>query len=630
MPSSVGFNRAEGTRQAEELANVNARVEPIVGQAPWHGYLPDLDVAHLGANASGDVDGLIPRGDESGLGEILGKFPGYDHVDSTYAATGTGKLGDDAGTQNDITGLIFFSRVNTSGVKVGEFEDTLIAITAGDETAGAGQVYRIKPSSGVWDEIAEAAGGAGPSAAMIGSYPGSIAGSTAQLVDFAVLPAQTALRTGLTATDVATPTLVWTNNFDAVKMYSVRTAGAGTSEDGEYEDLTEAFGNGASSFKCRSVEAWGDRLNFLNTVESGIRHRQRLRRTAIGEPDPDSAGDGSGAIDLQDFQGEGLRVEGMGNVLACYFEDGVAFVRRTGQAVSPYSVQIVTKERGLLATHAVVDVGSGIHFGLFTDGWFFLNEGGQFQEAGMENVEGTPTHKWRNTFFNRLDDDNRDRIDMVYDASTHLVKMTLPLDGMDQNSEVWYYDIHADRVFTRPISITKFGTTNLQLSTGTTIGNLTGTIGELIGTIGSFSATFGLKTMVHGTADGHVVADDPNLTTIVNAAGGATTESWKYTTILSGVGRSHFSKAIREIAIEGVRTTTGSFTIKVSGNIGDRTETQTYTINSGSAGDVQTLVRGFRYSGAQMQVEIAGSVPFNIRSFTVDIRDTGSRVRRVA
>ena len=629
-PSSLGYNQPKSESRAQAVADVVSAVQPLRAQAPWQGFVPDLDVAHLGASAARDIEGLIPRGDESGLGEVMGKFPGFNHVDSTYAATGTGVLGDHANTTNDITGLFMFARTNGSGLIAGEFDDTTIAITGGnDTTAGSCQVYRIKPSTGLWDEITEGGGGTPASIALTGSYPGKVASSLAQLMSFAVMPASPTLRAGLTAVDAGTPTLVFTNNHDNVKMYAVQAGGS--SEDGTYEDLTEALGTGTSGFKARSVTAWGDRLNFLNTSESGSRHRQRLRRTAIGDPDPDPALDGSGAIDFQDFQEDGLRVEGLGNVLACYFGDGVAFVRRTFQSVSPYTTQIITKSRGLLSTHSLADLGGGIHFGLFTDGWFFLNENGQFQEAGIASIDGIPTPKWRDTFFNRLDMDERDRIDVRYVAREQQIYMTLPMDGATENQEVWVYDIKGDRVFTRTIPATKFGSTNLQLSSGTTIGSLAGTIGSLSGIIGSFAPTFGLESFIHGTATGMVVAHDKDLTTIIDTAnGGNATESWKYSTVLTGLGGPRFLKTVREIIIEFVLVTSGSFTVKLIGNAGNRSETQTFTIDSGANGDVQTLIRGFRYSNSQIAMEITGSIPVNFRSIDIDMRDTGTRVRRVA
>ncbi len=634
-PSSLGFNQPRTARAVRELAEENSRITPVRGQAPWQGFVPDIDVAHLGISAARDIEGLVARGDETGLGEILGKFPGFDHVDSTYAATSSGtELGEGSGNTNHITGLFFFARHTAAGAQTGEFNDMTIAVTAGtDGTAGSAKVYRTVPSTGVWEEI-EVGDDTGSSVAMVGSYPGQVAASTAQLCSFAVFPGTALPRTGLTTMQAGEPSLIWTNNHDAVKIYAVPTGGVP-----EYEDLTEAFGTGTAGFRCRSLASWGDRMNYFNTVESGTRFRQRLRRSAIGNPDPNTSNDGSGAIDFQDFQGEGLRVEPMGNALACYFEDGVSFVRRTFQSVSPYYVQNITTKRGLLSTHSLVNLGGGVHFGIFTDGWYFINENGDFKEVGLANIDGVETPKWRDTFFRRLDMDERDRIDVHYDSSEKQILITIPLDGAAENQEVWVYDIHGDRVFTRQIPVTKFGTSDLQTSSALTIGaagsatSIGGlgdlTIGELEGTIGSWGATFGRDSMIHGTHSGLVLKHDPDLATVIDVnSGSAVDETWKYTTVLTGFGSSRYMKAVREIVMEFVRVMSGSFQVKLFGNAADRSETQTYTV--GDADGVQTLFRGFRYSNTQISMEISGTVPVNFRSFDIDIRETQSRLRAVS
>ena len=645
MPSALNFNKYDKPPRPG-VSTVTA-----TAMAPWQGYVPDLSVAALGPAACKSVTGLIPRADDTGLGEILGAFPGHDHVDPLYAAGTTAplSLGGATGSQRDIVGIFDFVRTNATGAITGEYNRTLIAVTAGNGTAGdaaSGQVWRIKPSTGVWEEITLATSGS--EVALVGPYPLSIDTDVhgAQLVDFAVMPASsTATRTSLAAVESGVPTLVFTNNYDNVMIYPTETAvGTPTYAPGSYEDIEIA---NFTNFKCRSVETWGDRMNFLNTVESGTRYPRRLRRSAIGEPSPDTAQDGSGAIDFRDFQGQGLRVESLGNVLACYFEDGVAFVRRTGQSQSPYTVQTVTTERGLLATHALVNLGGGTHFGLFTDGWFFLNENGQFSEAGISQGDGVRSPKWRRTFFERLDINQRSRIDMVYDARNQWVHITLPLDGASENNEVWTYDIPGDRLFVRQnFKVTKFGTGAPQLTTEGTLGGtgidatlgvtglgldlVSSTIGGLTGTIGGFASQYGLETVLHGTVNGQVCAQDETLTSmIVLTENGVSAEpTWNYETVLSGMGDSRNHKTVREVVVETIKASLNDFNVQVFTNATGLSETQTFPeAATGNLGDARVLTRGFRFTAPQVSLKLSGTAPFKMRSFEVDVVDTGSRVR---
>ncbi len=624
MPSVIGYkqhNRPAATRRAEDLAQQTGTLHPVVAVAPWHGWVPDIDVAHLGPSAARSVANLIPRTDPSGRGEGLFHFPGFDHLDSTYDDTTSGtELGEDVGSSHHIVGLGYFPRRDSDGETRGEFDETTFAITAGDATADSCEVWRLLPSTGLWQQIAP-----GPNtAALVGAYPASEEQNGVQLFDYAVTPFSATPRNGsLEAMTDGGPLLVFTNNYDNVQVYAVDDTG--TQEDGDYEDLhVEDF----TTFKARSVELWGDRLNFFNTYETDTRYARRLRRTAIGTADPDPGNDGSGALDLEGFSGEGLRVEALGNVLACYLEDGVAFVRRTGQAVSPYTVQEVTTTRGLLATHALCNLGGGIHFGLFTDGWFYINENGQFKEVGITNVDGVPTPKWRETFFRRLNMNLRARIDVQYDHTNRWIYLTLPLDDDEENSEVWVYEIEKDRLWTRDISVTKFGGSNVQVRTATTIGGLSGTIGGLGGTIGSYAAAFGVQQMLHGTSTGHVYRHTPEaFTEIDKDTGNTVTPSWLYETVLTGYDRPHEYKSVAEVFVEAYLTTSDSFSGTVTNEDGE-TSIVTYSPTAAEVGTVATLSGQHRFSGTQLSHALTGQAPFGMRSQRLDLRLTGSRKRR--
>lgn len=634
MPTRLGFPKnTQGPKQHVTPATA-------IAAPPWQGYVPDLSVAALGPSASKTISGLIPRADDTGLGEVLGAFPGHNHVDPLYAVGGTNPLGlGDAAVDSarDIVGIFDFYRTNATGGVGGEYNRMLMAVTAGDGTADSGELWRIKPSTGVWEEIPATNTAGEPALTAVYPNPTANGAHAEQLCDYAVFPASSgASRSGMGAVQSGVPTIVFTNNSDNVMIYPVEdTEGSGTYNPGSYQDMEIAQ---FTDFKCRSVEAWGDRMNFLNCVESGTRHPRRLRRSAIGEPSCDPTQDGAGAIDFQQFNGEGLRVEGLGNVLVCYFEDGVAFVRRTGQSQSPYTVQTITTDRGLLSTHSLVNLGGGVHFGLFTDGWFFLGENGQFTEAGIMQEGTVRSPKWRRTFFNRLDIDQRSRIDMAYDTQNQWINITLPVDGAAENNEVWTYDIPGDRIFLRnSFKVTKFGVGRAQLTTEGTIGGtgagldlVSPTIGGLTGTIGAYGSQFGLESILHGTVDGQVCIQDNTITSvIVPSADGTTTQpSWSYSTVLSGMGVSRNQKTVREVLVETVKASNNNFSVKVFTNASGLSETQSFPESAtGNIGDARILTRGFRFTAPQVQLELSGVSPFKMRGFEVDIIDTGSRER---
>jgi hypothetical protein len=561
------------------------------------------------------MSNLVPNGATGGLGEVLREPPGFDEVDAARLPLGT-----------HICMLGWFPRTNATGDRSGEYQPTVLALEAGDGAApGSADLFRLRPSTGQWQEIAHS-GGAG-SIAMEGAYPDDSA--EIHLRDWAVMPAGATPRTNLTNGGggggiINEPAFVWTDLHDPVMVYPVFDGGVDT-EDGDYEVLTRAFGDGAVAFRARSVEAWGDRLNFLNTIENGTHYRWRLRRTGLNTADPDTAVDGSGFMDFRDFTEDGYRVEGLGNLLACYFGDGVAVVRRSGNPVAPYERQILTTKRGLLSTHSLANMGDGTHFGLFTDGWHFLNSSGQFAEAGLAEFNGVPTYKWKHTFLDRLDMDYRERIFLYYDQINRWIWMSLPLDGAANNQETWIYDPHGDRVFPAPIPLTYMTAVNEQIKTGVTIGGLPaesvdGTIGGLTGTIGSYGAKYGTKAIIHGTHNGLVMMHDPSLSTQINLnSREAEQPAYLYRTVLTSVGKPRTLKTAQRLTMECINSGGTDPTFQVFGNTG-QSESGVAPI-TGNTGDAVAAFRHFRFSSSQMGFQVSGRGPVQARSFELEAYD---------
>jgi hypothetical protein len=621
MPTSLIHPNPNIQQAMRALSRTNTPMVTVKAQPPWGGYLPDLDPSQVGANVCASMYNLVPGGAAGGSGEVLEVPPGFEELDTANLPLGGG---------DHILLLGWFPRTDVSGDRSGEFQPTIMAIEAGDGgTPGTGRLFRLQPSTAAWQEIAHSDLAA--SVALSGDYPGDTAET--HLYDWAVMPNGASPRTDLSPgtdgvnPDITEPAFVFTNLLDPVMVYPV-DPGAGSSEHGDYEILTAAFGAGASAFRARSVEAWGDRLNYLNTIEDGVHYRQRLRRTGLGTADPDPAVDGSGSLDFRDFTEDGYRVEGLGNLLACYFGDGVAVVRRSGNPVAPYEVQTLTTKRGLLSTHSLANLGDGTHLGIFSDGWFFLNSSGQFTEAGLAEVGGVPTSKWKHTFLNRLDMDLRERIYLFYDQINRWVWLTLPMDGAPENQETWIYEPHGDRVFPTSIPATVFGAVNQQLEAGVLIGGLPaesgdGTIGGLTGTIGSFGAKYGTKAIIHGTNNGLVMMHNPNLSTQVNIGSRQAEEAaYLYKTVLSSAGSPRTLKTAHRLLMEHVKTSGGDPTFRVFGNAG-LSEQGVVSLAAGSDGDVVTVSQHFRTSSRQLGFEVSGRGPIQIRNFELDAYDYG-------
>jgi hypothetical protein len=581
----------------------------MVAQSPWIGYAPDIDPTHTGPGACSAMNNLIAREGDSGLGEFLTHPPGWTEVEATVV------LGD----PGHIVGLGLFYRTDSSGGRGGEYDLTTMAIVAGDGTTpDSADLYRLL-QAGSWDIVPRST--KDDSIGLFSVYPAE--DNSYQLFDIATCSFGASPRTpvvDLGTTTATEPLFIFTNGVDPVMVYPVDT-GSGT-ENGSYEILTSAFGTGSAAFKARSVETWGDRINFLNTTENGIEFRQRLRRTAIGNADPDTANNGTGFIDFEQFSGDGLRVESLGDLLACYFEDGMAVVRRSGNPSAPYHVQEINDERGLLSTHSLVNIGDGTHFGLFTDGWYFVNANGQFREAGMANLNGSLSAKWRRTFFRRLDLNKRSRISMQYDSVNSWIYITLPLDNASENSDVWIYDIDGDRVFPNSWAVTCFGHSNVQVSTAVTIGELDGVgdhpgpnIGDLTGSIGSFGASYGVKSVLHGTSVGEVFTHDAEI-----SAQDGTEPSYSYQTHYATPGDPRTVNSIREVFLEHLKKAGMSNpVVKITGSPSDGGQLVTLDASAGTADDIVTIYNGMTHSSDLVSFQISGTGPIWIRRMGADM-----------
>lgn len=222
---------------------------------------------------------------------------------------------------------------------------------------------------------------------------------------------------------------------------------------GFYQSLLVPTGTpDLTPFGCRSVAVANERIYVLNTLEGALANRhkpQRLRWTSIGFPyinttnwnDP-----GAGALDLTRFRGEGVKVLQIGTRLAVYFEDGVALLQWTGSR-PPHTIAYESRQRGLLGTRAVVDIGGSIHFGVFTDGFWLFTEQGEWREFGAINEGGIKFRPFADYFFATRNKSYDYRVTVFYDSERRLIELHFANGATNVLNERWILDIQTEQAF---------------------------------------------------------------------------------------------------------------------------------------------------------------------------------------
>ena len=594
--------------------------------SPWQGYTPDLDPGQSSASGFQNILGLVARVDPGGFGEVLMPDSGFGPVPE--AATGL-PLG--TGANINVTLLGMFNRTKTDGSRTADWDKTMLAGVGGDDaTAGAWDLYRLVPQTTLWQRVPFCRH------ASVTAAHESSAGREI-LPDWAEFPAGAPTRGGGSpqySGAITEPVFVWCGlnsdgDGDRVMMYPVADAVAGlTIEDGAYEPLNEL--NFGEAFYAATVEHFGGRLYFGNTSESGTRHRQRVRRTALFTADVNPTLPGSGAFDVRDFSGDLLRLEKLGDLLVAYFEDGVAFIRSTDVATAPDRVQLLREKRGLLSTHAVTSVGAQEHFGIFDDGWFFLDPSGRWTEVGMVDIDGIQTPKWKNDFYDNFDYDNRHRLTVSYDRE--FVRIAYPKNGNTDNTEIWIFDPRGNRVFkdiyVNPVTV--WANTEVTVRSATAWEDTVGTWSTITGSWASYGAKFGLKTLTHGTTTGFVLAHSPDfITKYSTAKGAAQFPSFEIDGMLTSLGDPTIMKRAKKLWVEQIHSNTGAVTLTVQGDNSDQTESGKVSFsNVGIPGSIQTPFRTFnQVMSANLQYSISGTSPVRIRSILIDVQSTESEER---
>lgn len=648
MPSKLATTTARslaGGRalRAKAQAAAGPGVQTLQIRGPFAGFQPDVDPNLTDGTAFDALTNVLARAHGEDHGEVLGLPDGFRQVDSARLPLGDTSPPATAATALPIVRLDQLSRFAptghaTPGEFTGQFILAPLAVTAGSGVADTGNMYRISATA-VWTLIAPAASmaaatrqlsavrdGRGSSPCMPDSCSAPF-GATARVDNNTAAPG-----TDLQSGAIQEPCWIYTNDVDEVMVFPASSALtlAGTHT---YEPLCDPTsspaldGGGALGFKAKSVETWNGRVYFLNTSEAGTRRSQRLRRTAKFTADPMVTIVGAGFYDFRDFQGEGLRIETLGDVLAVYFGDGVAFLRPTGVPTSPDEPQIISTERGLLGTHCVTAIGRNVHFGIFTDGWWLLDQSGRWQEVGVVNLDGKIVPKWRQTFYEGIPANQRHRIYTYYDQPNNLVYIARPTTQAPDPTEVWIYDPTSDRVFIENYPVTCMGTFTPTAQAGVQIDALVGTIDAQVGTIDSFGTVAGFpRVRVHGDLAGFVYQHRRDLVgyhgqQIAGAAEPTVQDpTWLFSLGLrSPAGFRNLTTVDRVSLGYFNHENPANISVEVRGPSADGSQTRSVVLTGGNHEDYRHRDTWFRFSSPAPGLQVSGVGEFHIRDIAIDL-----------
>jgi hypothetical protein len=326
--------------------------------------------------------------------------------------------------------------------------------------------------------------------------------------------------------------------------------------------------------------------------------------------------------------------------MVAYFEDGVAFIRATGNYTAPDAVQTISTSRGLISTHSLVNVGNDLHFGIFTDGWFYLDPSGRFQEVGLEDIGGAAQGKWKDTFYAILskDPDKRGRLYCHYNHVSNQVYISVPTDGADENEIVWVYDRQSDRVWLDTYEALCFGSYSRQLTGAITYASAGAESPPLTydniapETYASVEARFGLKAMAHGTGQGYIFQQEPDMTSRdKEQASGEDDIQWSYATHHMHSTSARHLLTIDRVLFEhiGLDNTAGMTVTLTDGRpasvVAPTSESVSLTLGTDGqaiAADMIGLSGTFtQYNGRILGLGFSGSGPFMLKSLEADIFD---------
>jgi hypothetical protein len=615
----------------ERAKALSQRFQQLNFRGPFMGLIKDIDSNLLPLTAANDLLNLRARPNPAGDGEVLMLAPGFARIDSTNLPLDTG---------DPVQMLHQFYRTDASGDQSGDKTITLLAMTSGDGGGTAtAKLYRHKPTATVgWEEIEPTDGSSYDTSDD--NLDHAITNSDIPAMPIAVdAPIGISEPNGIGGlSGKYGPVCIICTPSNEVMVYP---AGNTSPEDNEYITLDQISATaGAPSdpfgaFQAISCAYWNGRVYFLNTSETGVRYRQRVRRSEFGSCNIDPANTGAGAFEIREFNRNGLRLLPLDHVLVAYFEDGTAFISRTGIASQPDQYTIVSRQRGIMSSHSVCDVGNNRHFVVAQDGWYWLDANGRWTEIGLTEVQGVPLNKWQRFFYENMDKDNRHRLQCFYIKDFNQVAVVYPKVGDDVSSngtqEVWIYDIDSDRVWIDRYPVNVFGAFDATVRGSlsyTEAGSATAKEGyedftfpltyDNAGAMSyAFAAgAFGLEQMIHGDNSGLVMLHDSQTFTRDTAE-----ITWRFEIGLRQQQSSRYQITADRAQVEyihaGAAANDGVGTFFCNASLA--TQSANLDMNRGNADEIHQAKAFYRFTSTSVGFRVTGTGPLMIRSFDLDV-----------
>lgn len=545
-------------------------MQPIV--PPWGGFVPDLSPELTDWSDSEWCLNLLTKQD------VLVAPDGYARVNS-----GSLPLGEAVPPSVTASPVVAVFSVVVS--------DSLIRRYAITANATTGRLY--EELTGTWTNRAAAG------TALTGDTSG--AGVAQTLADYAV--------------HTLSGQIVITNNFDDVMVH---TLGAAT------------YAVFSATFKARSVCVADGRILFFNVSNAGVRTQNRVQWTTVGGT-PALTGLGSGFLDLDEMQGPGLRIRKLGNVIVCYGQRLVAFLRRRESASTPYVREYLDERRGLVGPFAACDIGQHTHFGIYNDGWYLLREDGVFQEVGRRILRGRSYRKFTDTFYRILNTNRQSRVCVESDIERRLVTIIFPATDADHPSERWLYDTDTDTVW--PMEETEVPNCLGRMEDAVSVvgwDDITTTWASTTGGWADFNGQTGRERVVAGTRSGLVWRYSP---AIVSYDG--TLPTWRMRSFPNALGFASGRKTWEKLYIgyERIAGTPTPVSVELHNHDGVVTS-QVFTPSRGVAGTrqldyVHAAESGASPGGHRLGYELSGVHPFKLVLLEANYRLEGIQERRV-
>ncbi len=605
MPTNIGAYRNAEARffakkgKASDARRMRRRVR---NSTVFSGWVPDMPPDKAGFGGARVCRNLVQLATRQ-RGLWLGQSMGYTQDTSTALGAGG-------------------ARAIILGSQYQDVDKTIerVVVAAGD--GGANNMTPYRDVAGTWTALTLNAGGAATAAPTRES-----------LLDSTVFPFGAPTRNG-SATPIAEPMFIWCGgdlNSATCPVYCTPDGAASPGNQGNYDEL-DRF-SALSPFKARSVESFDGRVYFFGTEEAGTEHLNRLRWTAPATADPDPANRGAGGRDFHIFQQPGQRVLAMRDRLVLYFGDGVAFAKPKRLLTDPLQFSELSRTRGLLATNAVTAISPLLHFGVFNDGWWLLNAAGGWKQAGLARFEESrgkdiEVTKWRETWYEDLDIENRNRISCEYEPFRDQVYISYP-SRTHQAQRTIIYDVPTDTawpqdygptVFFKQDTVLRDGKTYAQLEAdGTTYAEL-----EAAGTTyADLMPRFGFEGLLHGTEGGHIMSHDPGLTA---RDGAEPTYSWEPHEQRAPDGLTDVW-TFHELGMDYLNVGGPAITLEALTDGGNRSQAHTLSLDepTDTALEQHTVKANFRLRGSHLTYRASGTAPALIRSFAPEMWVYGSR-----